>query len=67
MRVRLPSSQPLGCSLQSLMEVAPTELVFVAGLPKMLGRTEAAISQGNVRGVDWLPKSFRMGNKYCCL
>ncbi len=43
------------------------EVVFVAGLSKMLGRTEAAVRQGMSRGVDWLPKSFRMGTRHCWL
>lgn len=36
------------------------EVVFVAGLGKMLGRTEASVREGIRRGVDWLPKSFKM-------
>lgn len=43
------------------------EVVFVAGLSKMLGRTEAAVRQGLSRGVDWLPRSFRMGTRHCWL
>lgn len=43
------------------------EVVFVAGLSKMLGRTEAAVRQGLSRGVDWLPKSFKMGTRHCWL
>jgi len=37
------------------------EVVYVAGLGKMLGRTEASIREGIRRGVDWLPKGFKMG------
>lgn len=44
-----------------------SEVVFVAGLAKMLGRTEAAVRQGLSRGVDWLPKGFRMGTRHCWL
>ncbi|WP_260688070.1 hypothetical protein [Pseudomonas sp. AO-1] len=43
------------------------EVVFVAGLAKMLGRTEASVREGIRRGVDWLPKSFRMGSRHCWL
>jgi hypothetical protein len=43
------------------------EVVFVAGLGKMLGRTEAAVRQGLSRGVDWLPKGFKMGSRHCWL
>jgi hypothetical protein len=43
------------------------EVVDVAGLGRMLGRTEAAVRQGISRGVDWLPKSFRMGSRHCWL
>lgn len=43
------------------------EVVFVVGLAMMLGRTEASIREGMRRGVDWLPKSFRMGTRHCWL
>lgn len=43
------------------------EDIFVAGLAKMLGRTDAANRQGMTRGVDWLLKSFRMGTRHCWL
>ncbi len=43
------------------------EVVFVAGLGKMLGRTEASVREGIRRGVDWLPKSFKMGSRHCWL
>lgn len=43
------------------------EVVFVAGLGKMLGRTEASVREGIRRGVDWLPKSFKMGTRHCWL
>lgn len=43
------------------------EVVFVAGLGKMLGRTEASVREGIRRGVDWLPKSFKMGARHCWL
>ena len=44
-----------------------SEIIYMDGLGKMLGRTESAVRQGLSRGVDWLPKSFRMGNRHCWL
>ncbi|POP79313.1 hypothetical protein [Pseudomonas syringae] len=44
-----------------------TEVVHVEGLAKMLGRTEASIREGIRRGVEWLPKSFKMGGRHCWL
>ncbi|RJX81303.1 hypothetical protein [Pseudomonas sp. LS-2] len=44
-----------------------TEVINVEGLAKMLGRTEASIREGIRRGVDWLPKSFKMGSRHCWL
>ncbi|WP_223472907.1 MULTISPECIES: hypothetical protein [unclassified Pseudomonas] len=43
------------------------EVVYVAGLGKMLGRTEASVREGIRRGVDWLPKGFKMGARHCWL
>lgn len=43
------------------------EVVFVAGLGKMLGRTEASVREGIRRGVPWLPKGFKMGIRHCWL
>lgn len=43
------------------------EVMFIPDLAKMLGRTESAVRQGLGRGVDWLPKSFRMGIRHCWL
>ena len=43
------------------------EIVYVEGLGKMLGRTEASVREGIRRGVDWLPKSFKMGTRHCWL
>jgi hypothetical protein len=43
------------------------EVLFIPDLAKMLGRTESAVRQGLSRGVDWLPKSFRMGIRHCWL
>nr|WP_283094072.1 hypothetical protein [Pseudomonas sp. MWU12-2345] len=33
----------------------------------MLGRTEASVREGIRRGVDWLPKGFKMGVRHCWL
>lgn len=44
-----------------------TEVLTVDGLAKLLGRTEASIREGIRRGVPWLPKSFKMGNRHCWL
>lgn len=43
------------------------EIVFVDGLGKMLGRTEASVREGIRRGVPWLPKGFKMGVRHCWL
>ena len=43
------------------------EVIHVEGLAKMLGRTEATVRQGMSRGVEWLPKSFKMGVRHCWL
>lgn len=43
------------------------EVVYVAGLGKMLGRTEASVREGIRRGVDWLPRGFKMGARHCWL
>ena len=43
------------------------EIVFVDGLGKMLGRTEASVREGIRRGVPWLPKGFKMGIRHCWL
>lgn len=43
------------------------EIVYVEGLGRMLGRTEASVREGIRRGVDWLPKGFKMGTRHCWL
>ncbi|VVO23910.1 hypothetical protein [Pseudomonas fluorescens] len=43
------------------------EVLLVAGLAKMLGRTEASIREGIRRGVTWIPKGFKMGVRHCWL
>lgn len=44
-----------------------SEVIHVEGLARMLGRTDASIREGIRRGVSWLPKSFKMGNRHCWL
>lgn len=44
-----------------------SEIIYIEGLGRMLGRTEAAVRQGLSRGVDWLPKGFKMGSRHCWL
>jgi hypothetical protein len=44
-----------------------SEVLFIEGLAKMLGRTESAVRQGVGRGVDWLPRGFKSGVKHCWL
>lgn len=43
------------------------EVLYVAGLSRLLGRTEASVREGIRRGVDWLPKGFKMGTRHCWL
>lgn len=47
--------------------VDESEIIYIDGLGRMLGRTEAAVRQGLSRGVDWLPKGFKMGSRHCWL
>ncbi|MGE7812100.1 hypothetical protein ACQKMW_01585 [Pseudomonas sivasensis] len=44
-----------------------SEVIHIEGLARMLGRTDASIREGIRRGVPWLPKSFKMGNRHCWL
>lgn len=43
------------------------EVIYVSGLARMLGRTEASVREGIRRGVPWLPKGFKMGVRHCWL
>lgn len=43
------------------------EVIYVSGLARMLGRTEASVREGIRRGVSWLPKGFKMGVRHCWL
>lgn len=38
-----------------------SEVIYVSGLARMLGKTESAIREGIRRGAPWLPPSFRVG------
>jgi len=44
-----------------------TEVIYVADLARILGRTEASVREGIRRGVSWLPKGFKMGIRHCWL
>jgi len=44
-----------------------SEVIYVAGLARILGRTEASIREGIRRGVPWLPNGFKMGIRHCWL
>ena len=43
------------------------KVIYVSGLARMLGRTEASVREGIRRGVPWLPKGFKMGVRHCWL
>ncbi|MBW1250197.1 hypothetical protein I7860_26350 [Pseudomonas tolaasii] len=44
-----------------------SEVIYVADLARILGRTEASVREGIRRGVSWLPKGFKMGIRHCWL
>lgn len=44
-----------------------SEIIYVADLARILGRTEASVREGIRRGVSWLPKGFKMGVRHCWL
>ncbi|MCJ7956352.1 MAG: hypothetical protein MUW57_07305 [Pseudomonas sp.] len=44
-----------------------SEVIYVAGLARILDRTEASVREGIRRGVPWLPKGFKMGIRHCWL
>lgn len=44
-----------------------SEVIYIADLARIYGRTEASVREGLQRGVRWLPKSFKMGTKHCWL
>lgn len=41
-----------------------SEVVYLAGLAKMLGKTEASVREGIRRGVEWLPKGTKIAGKH---
>lgn len=44
-----------------------SEVVYVADLARILGRTEASVREAIRRGVPWLPNGFKMGVRHCWL
>lgn len=44
-----------------------SEVIYVADLARILGRTEASVREGIRRDVPWLPKGFKMGIRHCWL
>ena len=38
-----------------------SEVIYLAGLAMMLGKTEAAVRDGIRRNAVWVPKGFKMG------
>lgn len=44
-----------------------SEVVYLAGLAKMLGKTEASVREGIRRGVEWLPKGTKIAGKHAWL
>lgn len=44
-----------------------SEVIYLAGLAKMLGKTEASIREGIRRGVEWLPKGTKIAGKHAWL
>lgn len=44
-----------------------SEVIYLAGLAKMLGKTEASIREGIRRGAEWLPKGTKIAGKHAWL
>lgn len=44
-----------------------SEVIYIADLARILGRTEASVREGIRRCVSWLPKGFKMGIRHCWL
>lgn len=44
-----------------------SEVIYVADLARILGRTEASVREAIRRGVPWLPNGFKMGVRHCWL
>jgi len=46
------------------MEDLKSEVVYISGLAKMFGKTEASIREGLRRRVAWLPMSFKIAGQH---
>ncbi|BCA30169.1 hypothetical protein [Metapseudomonas otitidis] len=44
-----------------------SEVIYVAGMARMLGKTEASIRDGIRRQADWLPKGFKIAGQHAWL
>jgi hypothetical protein len=44
-----------------------SEVIYVADLARILGRTETSVREALRRGVPWLPNGFKMGVRHCWL
>lgn len=44
-----------------------SEVIYVADLARILGRTEASVREAIRRDVQWLPEGFKMGVRHCWL
>lgn len=44
-----------------------SEVIYIADLARMYGKTEASIREGIRRGVEWLPKGTKIAGKHAWL
>lgn len=44
-----------------------SEVIYIADLARMYGKTEASIREGIRRGVEWLPKGSKIAGKHAWL
>ncbi|MDT4843763.1 hypothetical protein FQZ97_777000 [compost metagenome] len=44
-----------------------SEIIYIADLAKVYGKTESSIREGLRRGVPWLPKSFKVAGQHAWL
>lgn len=49
------------------MEDLQTEVVYIASLARILGKTESSIREGLRRQVPWLPPSFKLAGQHAWL
>lgn len=49
------------------MDDLQSEVVYVAGIAKIFGKTEASIREGIRRGVDWIPPGFKLSGQHAWL